>query len=157
MALCVCQLIEAGGGDHVWGLCNHRGHIEWQCPLSGVHSIMMVKSAQSGEGGGGCTPSTFHSFYYHKQSLHVITSIMLILIYGNYQYLGIKGWFMKEVFFSKSLLPNGCRSSKSLKNPLTGPEAWNPKHLWIRRVSNFLLFGMCIIRIRAKFEMYKKN
>ncbi len=43
MTLCLCQLSEAGGGDHVWGQCNHRGHTEWQCP----HSIMMVKSTQS--------------------------------------------------------------------------------------------------------------
>ncbi len=28
------------------------GTTEWQWPHSGVHSIMMVKSAQSGEGGG---------------------------------------------------------------------------------------------------------
>ncbi len=30
----------------------HRVPTEWQWPLSGVHSIMMVKSAQPGEGGG---------------------------------------------------------------------------------------------------------
>jgi hypothetical protein len=35
---------------------------EWQRPLSGVHSIMMVKSAQPGEV-GGCTPSPFPSTY----------------------------------------------------------------------------------------------
>ncbi len=29
----------------------HRVHAEWQWPFSGVHSIMMVKSAQPGEGG----------------------------------------------------------------------------------------------------------
>jgi hypothetical protein len=27
---------------------DHRVHTEWQWPLSGVHSIMMVKSAQPG-------------------------------------------------------------------------------------------------------------
>ena len=37
---------------------NHRAQTESQWPLSGVHSIMMVKSAQPGEG-GGCTPSPF--------------------------------------------------------------------------------------------------
>jgi hypothetical protein len=36
----------------------------WQWPLSGVHSIMMVNSAQPGEG-GGCTPSPFRSIYHH--------------------------------------------------------------------------------------------
>ncbi len=32
--------------------------LDWRWPLSGVHSIMMVKSAQSGVG-GGCTPFPF--------------------------------------------------------------------------------------------------
>ncbi len=31
-------------------------HTEWQRPLSGVHSIMMEKSAQAGEGGVGARP-----------------------------------------------------------------------------------------------------
>ncbi len=30
--------------------------IEWQWPLSGVHTIMMVNSAQPGEGGGARPP-----------------------------------------------------------------------------------------------------
>jgi hypothetical protein len=38
----------------------HRVHIEWQRPLSGVHSIMMEKLAQPGEG-GGCTPTLFNN------------------------------------------------------------------------------------------------
>ncbi len=39
---------------------DHRVHTEWQCPLSDVHSIMIINMliAQSGEG-GGCTPSPF--------------------------------------------------------------------------------------------------
>ncbi len=43
-----------------------RIHTEWQRPLSGVHSVMMVKSAQPGEG-GECTPSPCHSIYHHEQ------------------------------------------------------------------------------------------
>ena len=31
-------------------------YTEWQWPLSGVHSIMMVKSAHPGEGGGARPP-----------------------------------------------------------------------------------------------------
>jgi hypothetical protein len=34
-------------------------YTEWQRPLSGVHSIIMEKSAQAGEG-GGCTANPFH-------------------------------------------------------------------------------------------------
>ncbi len=48
---------------------NHRVHIEWQWPLSGVHFIMIEKS-QSGEG-GECNPSPFHSIYHHEQSCGV--------------------------------------------------------------------------------------
>ncbi len=45
-------------------------YTEWQWLLSGVHSIMMVKSSQPGEG-GGCMPTPFHSVYHHKQSCGV--------------------------------------------------------------------------------------
>ncbi len=48
----------------------HRVSTEWRWPLSGVHSIMMVKSSQPGEG-GRCTPSLFHSIYHHEQSFGV--------------------------------------------------------------------------------------
>jgi hypothetical protein len=34
---------------------------EWQWPISGVHSIMMEKSALAGEG-EGCTPNHLHYF-----------------------------------------------------------------------------------------------
>jgi hypothetical protein len=33
--------------------------------LSGVHSIMRVKLAHAGEG-GGCTPAPFHYIYHHQ-------------------------------------------------------------------------------------------
>jgi hypothetical protein len=50
----------------------HRVHSEWQWPLSGVHFIMMEKSAQPGVGGGGgCTPTNFHSIYHYVQSFNV--------------------------------------------------------------------------------------
>ncbi len=47
----------------------HRVYTEWQWPLSGVHSIMMEKLGQPGEGGGGgCTPIPFSYIYHHVQS-----------------------------------------------------------------------------------------
>ncbi len=55
-------------------------------PLSRVHSIMMVNSAQSGEG-GRCTPSPFHSIYHHQQSCGVYApakkadTLLLFLLY----------------------------------------------------------------------------
>jgi hypothetical protein len=55
----------------LWSTLNttdERVQIDRQWPLSGVHSIMMVKSAQPGEGGGGCTRSPFRFIYHHKQS-----------------------------------------------------------------------------------------
>jgi hypothetical protein len=39
-------------------------YTEWQWPLSGVDSIMRVKLAQAGEG-GGCTPFPFQYIYHH--------------------------------------------------------------------------------------------
>ncbi len=54
--------------------CNHRVHTEWQRPLSGVHSIMMEKIAQSDEG-WGCTPIPFHHIYHHVQSCSVRFSL----------------------------------------------------------------------------------
>ncbi len=50
-----------------------RVHTGWQWPLSGVHSIMMIKYAQPG-GGGWCTSSPFHSIYHHEQSYGVRSS-----------------------------------------------------------------------------------
>ncbi len=41
-------------------------YTEWQRTLSDVHSIMMEKLTQPGEG-GGCTPTPFHYFYRHVQ------------------------------------------------------------------------------------------
>jgi hypothetical protein len=53
-----------------WHSFHHDGKIhrvEWQWPISGVHSIMMEKSAHAGEG-EGCSPNPFHYIYYHVQS-----------------------------------------------------------------------------------------
>ncbi len=46
----------------------HREHIEWQQPHYSVHSIMMEKSAQAGDGGGGgCTTFCYiYDFYVQK-------------------------------------------------------------------------------------------
>jgi hypothetical protein len=42
--------------------CPHRVHTEWHLPLSGVHSIMIVKSAQPGKC-MGCKPGSPPSLY----------------------------------------------------------------------------------------------
>ncbi len=54
----------------VW--CYHRVHTEWQWPLSGVHSIMMVKSAQPGK--GGWCPLTLSTVYLSEQNCGVRSS-----------------------------------------------------------------------------------
>ncbi len=41
-----------------WVICNLRVHTERRFPISGVHPILMEKSALAGEG-GGCTPTPF--------------------------------------------------------------------------------------------------
>jgi hypothetical protein len=51
----------------------HRVHTDWRRSLSGVHSIMMEKLAQAGEG-GGCTPNPFHYIFHHVQSCSVRSS-----------------------------------------------------------------------------------
>jgi hypothetical protein len=45
-------------------ITDERVQMDWQLQFSGVYSIMMVNSAQSGED-WGCTPSPFHSIYHH--------------------------------------------------------------------------------------------
>ncbi len=68
---------------------------ERQEPLSGVHSIMMEKLTQSGEG-GGCTPTPFPYIYYHVQSCsersswvrrytHPISSLLIVCTLWLYQ------------------------------------------------------------------------
>ncbi len=49
------------GKDEVWT----TEYTELQRLLSGVHSIMRVKLAQAGKG-GGCTPTPFHYIYHHQ-------------------------------------------------------------------------------------------
>jgi hypothetical protein len=51
VAMATTEYTQSGNG-------HHRVHTEWQWPLSGLHSIMMEKSAQPVEG-GGCTPTPF--------------------------------------------------------------------------------------------------
>ncbi len=42
---------------------------KWQLPISGVHPVMMEKSAMAGEGwGGGVHASPFQPIYHHVQS-----------------------------------------------------------------------------------------
>jgi hypothetical protein len=47
---------------------DERVQIDWQLPLSGAYSIMMVNSAQPGEDDRGARPPPFHSIYHHEQS-----------------------------------------------------------------------------------------
>ncbi len=54
----------------------HRVHTEWQWLISGVHSIRWKNKPWlvGVVGGGGCTPTPFHSIYHHVQSCSVISS-----------------------------------------------------------------------------------
>ncbi len=69
-------------------------HTESQPTLSGVHTVMMEKLAQAGEG-GGCTPIPFHYIYHHIQSCsvssswvgrytHPISSLQIYVLCGPY-------------------------------------------------------------------------
>ncbi len=66
----------------------HRVHTEWHRPLSGVHSIMMEKSAPPGESGGTRLPpftiSTITDkvvVYAPAERAYTISTIFLFLIY----------------------------------------------------------------------------
>jgi hypothetical protein len=48
----LCSVKPRSSRDIVYCLEFHRVHTEWQRPLSGVHSILIEKSALAGEGGG---------------------------------------------------------------------------------------------------------
>ncbi len=49
-------LATCGRQNMVWYLYRHRVHRQWQWPLTGVHSFMMEKSAEPGEGRGARPP-----------------------------------------------------------------------------------------------------
>ncbi len=54
----------------------HRVLTEWQWPLSGVHSILMEKSAQPGEGGGARpSPTPFHYIYFYVYKVVVYAPV----------------------------------------------------------------------------------
>ncbi len=69
---------------------DHRVHTEWQLSLYGVHSIMIKKSAQPGEG-EWCSPTPFHYIYQQVQSFGVLSSwegrytLPIVLLY-SYMY-----------------------------------------------------------------------
>jgi hypothetical protein len=50
---------------------DHSVHIEWQWPISGVHSIMMEKSALAGESGGCTSPLPLYLLYHLVQKVAV--------------------------------------------------------------------------------------
>jgi hypothetical protein len=61
-----CRLYEYG--------VDHRVHREWQWPLSGVHCIMMEKSAQPREGGRPTSTPIHYINHHHIQSYSVRSS-----------------------------------------------------------------------------------
>jgi hypothetical protein len=68
-------LAKGGGGDvsRVEGAPNTHRVATAAPPLSGVHSVMMEKLAQAGEGGES-TPTPFHYSFHHIQSCSVRSS-----------------------------------------------------------------------------------
>jgi hypothetical protein len=74
--------------------CTLIEYTQLQLPLSGVHSIMMEKSAQPGEG-GGAHPPPFHPIYHHEQSCSVYApseradSLLTFLLYP---YCSARDW-----------------------------------------------------------------
>ncbi len=52
-------LADAPVQQELWHQEGTTEYTEWQCPLPGVHSIMMVKLAQIDVGGAGALPPPF--------------------------------------------------------------------------------------------------
>jgi hypothetical protein len=59
------RFIEGQAFLQWYDVASRTEYTELQRLLSGVHSIMRVKLAQAGEG-GGCTPTPFHYIYHHQ-------------------------------------------------------------------------------------------
>jgi hypothetical protein len=61
---------------HQESICipNHRVHTEWQLAISGVHSIMMEKSALAGEDGGARPPSFTQVTITYKGAVYLRSS-----------------------------------------------------------------------------------
>ncbi len=63
-------------------------HTEWRFSISGVHPIMMEKSALAGEGGGALhAPPPFYSSYHNVQSCSVVVRSCW------------EGWYVHSLFF----------------------------------------------------------
>ncbi len=81
---------------------------QWQWPLSGVHSIMLVKSAQAGED-GGCTPSPFYSTYTITSKFAVSAPAECKADTLQYPYFSSTPiftlWFSQDRHISKSHVP----------------------------------------------------
>ncbi len=67
-----CSSGGGGGGIKLLVVVT-KEYKEQQRLLSGVHSIMRVKLAQAGVG-GGCTPTPFHYIYHRQQSCSLRSS-----------------------------------------------------------------------------------
>jgi hypothetical protein len=91
------SLTSLNCGDILSDLCPHRVHTERSWSLSGVHSIMMVKSAQAGEG-GGCTarPSPF--------TLSTIT--YKVVVYSSAEKAGTLPLLLLYPFISSVVVPS---------------------------------------------------
>ncbi len=69
-----------------------RHKLDWQWPHSGVHSIIMVNSAQPGEG-GECTPFPFYSIYStitNKVVMYALAERAGALLFSTFFYSVVK-------------------------------------------------------------------
>jgi hypothetical protein len=83
-------------------------YTERQWPLFGVRSIMMVKSAQPGEG-GRYTPTPFHSIYHHDIT-PPISPLPLYVLYvpGRIEVCTASSFFYPDVFFHLPVRLSTC-------------------------------------------------
>jgi hypothetical protein len=84
---------------------DERVQIDWQWPLSGVYSIMMVNSAQAGEGG-------VHGAWFPLFTPSTITSKVLVYSFK------LRGQIHSSYFFSIPFLLCGDITQKHIHPPL---------------------------------------
>jgi hypothetical protein len=94
---------------------DERVQINWQWPLFDVHSIMMIKSAQSGEG-GGARPSPFTlSTIASKVVVYALAeranTLLLFLLY-HFLLCGNEHYYLME-FLKQKLCNLFCRKKVS--------------------------------------------
>jgi hypothetical protein len=125
----------------------HRVHTEWQWPISGVHSIMMEKSALTGEG-GGCRPIPFHSITIMNKVAVYAPAERVDILHLFHLYPLCTLWFYLRLV-KRNLSTKGYNDF----NNLVLPGRWWWQNLILRHTyrKKFPFFQPFRLRLQSKF------